>query len=117
MPSRNDHRNDTRPCCAVCGARFIAAGRRRWCSNVCRQKAWRQRHPSETSPDTEPPAAAPARRDNTVYECPHCETRYLGVQRCADSATFCRRVGRGGTCPDCDEPVAIADLNAQAVTA
>jgi hypothetical protein len=114
MPSRNDHRNDNSRC-PVCGARFVAVGRRRWCSDACRQKAWRQRHPSDPSPGTEL-ATTPARRDTTVYQCPACDTRYLGVQRCDDCGTFCRRVGRGGTCPHCDEPVAITDLITETVT-
>jgi hypothetical protein len=116
MPSRNDRRNDTGRSCAVCGARFVAIGRRHWCSGACRQKAWRRRHPTQASPATELAAAAPASRDNTVYECPDCETRYLGVQRCDDCGTFCRRIGRGAPCPHCDEPVAIADLITEAVT-
>lgn len=45
-----------------------------------------------------------------VYECPECEVRYLDEQRCAECNTFCRRIGVGGHCPHCDEPVAIADL-------
>ena len=57
-------------------------------------------------------AGAPerAKRDATVYECPTCETRYLANQYCSDRRTFCRRVGCGGGCPHCDEPVAINDL-------
>jgi hypothetical protein len=39
-----------------------------------------------------------------------CETRYLGQQRCPDCGIFCRRVGHGGLCPHCDEPVALQDL-------
>ena len=46
-------------------------------------------------------------RPATVYECPSCETRYLGEQRCPDCGIFCRRVGPGGPCPHCDEPVAL----------
>ena len=45
-----------------------------------------------------------------VYECPQCETRYLGTQRCEDCNTWCRRLGPGGTCPHCDELVAHTDL-------
>ena len=51
--------------------------------------------------------ASPAR---TVYECPDCAARYLGQQRCADCNTFCRRIGAGGFCPHCDEPVALDEL-------
>jgi hypothetical protein len=54
------------------------------------------------------PARAP--RAATVYECPSCQARYLGAQRCDDCQLFCRRVGPGGLCPHCDEPVAVGDL-------
>jgi hypothetical protein len=38
------------------------------------------------------------------------KARYLGEQYCSDCRSFCRRIGPGGTCPHCDEPVAINDL-------
>jgi predicted amidophosphoribosyltransferase len=107
MPRRNDSRNDT-AACPACGQAFTPAGRRRWCSDACRQAAWRRRHPA--APAAGPlPAAQPA-RDHTIYQCPGCDQRYLGQQRCDDCGTFCRRIGPGGPCPHCDEPVAISDL-------
>jgi len=36
----------------------------------------------------------------------------IGQQRSDDCGTFCVRIGPGGTCPHCDEPVAIDDLTA-----
>ena len=45
-----------------------------------------------------------------VYGCPICEQRYLGERRCPDCNRFCRKLGLGGTCPHCDEPVLIAEL-------
>jgi hypothetical protein len=45
-----------------------------------------------------------------VYEGPVCGARFLGEQRCPDCNVFCRRLGPGGPCPHCDEPVALADL-------
>ena len=45
-----------------------------------------------------------------IYECPECETRYLGERRCPDCQLFTRRAGTGGYCPHCDEPVTIPDL-------
>ena len=51
-----------------------------------------------------------SRRDGTIYQCPACETCYLGNQRCDECGVFCRRVGSGGLCPHCSEPVAVADL-------
>ena len=56
-----------------------------------------------------PDPAQPAKID-TVYECPHCQTRYLGDQRCQDCNTWCRRLGPGGPCPHCDDLVAVEDL-------
>lgn len=102
FPSHNDGLTIA---CPVCGRGFRPVGRRRFCSDVCRQAAWRQRHPT-------PWPAVPARlpRATIVYECPECSARYLGEQRCADCQRFCRRVGPGGLCPHCDEPVAVTDL-------
>ena len=92
--------------CAACGRSFPLRGRRRFCSDACRQTAWRRRHPP--APDLVVPPRSP--RATTVYECSACETRYLGEQRCPECQLFCRRVGPGGACPHCDEPVAITDL-------
>jgi hypothetical protein len=88
--------------CPVCGTAFEPEGRRRFCSTPCRQSAWRRRR----SAPVEPVVA----RSDTVYLCPSCEARYLGEQRCEECNTWCRRVGPGGLCPCCDEPVALADL-------
>jgi len=56
-----------------------------------------------------PRPVLPAKAD-TVYECPECEARYLGAQRCEDCNRWCRRLGPGGPCPHCDELVTVADL-------
>ena len=86
--------------CPVCAQDFPPSGRRRFCSNACKQQAWRQRH---TTPATPPPAVV-------VYECAACDTRYLAQRRCPDCNLFTRRIGPGGPCPHCDEPVAHQDL-------
>lgn len=88
--------------CISCGATFAASGRRRYCCDACRQAAWRQRQLI--------PPTAPARRAEVVYQCPDCDTRYLGEQRCPDCNRFCRRLGPGAPCPHCDEPVTVNDL-------
>ncbi len=111
MPSRNDSRNDTGAACPACGQPFTPAGRRRWCSDACRQAGWRRRHPVPGPLPAGLPPPPPA-RERTVYECPACQARYLGRQRCDDCGTFCRRVGPGGPCPHCDEAVAVSDLTA-----
>ncbi len=100
MPSRNGYVTAT---CVVCGDPLPAGRPRTSCSDACRQKAWRLRHQPEVKlPDR--PATEP-RRLHTVYQCPTCETRQLGVQRCEDCRTFMVRRGTGGTCPGCDEPI------------
>ena len=102
-PSRNESET-TR--CARCGAPFEPVGRQRFCDAACRQAAWRRRHAALA----EPPIPTRAPRLATVYVCTECETRYLGEQRCPECQRFCKRVGPGGPCPHCDEPVAVADL-------
>ena len=101
-PLRNDGR--TLPC-VVCGRPFPRAGRRVFCSGACRRTAWRRRQPTSF------PVVAPHRsRQHTVYQCPECDNRYLGEQYCSDCGRFCQRIGVGGLCPACDEPVAVTDL-------
>ena len=91
--------------CMVCGRAFPRSGRRLFCSGTCRQTAWRRRHPT-------PLPSVPLRtlRHRTVYQCQECDNRYLGEQYCSECGRFCRRVGVGGLCPACDEPVAVSDL-------
>lgn len=101
-PWRNDAGTIT---CPVCERGFEPRGRQRVCSSACRQALWRQRH---RPPAPIVPARAPV--VETVYECPMCATRLLGEQRCPDCRVFCRRIGPGGPCPHCDEPVALIDL-------
>lgn len=118
-PSRNDGVTMTLSVCPICGTAFSPTGRRRFCSDACRQAAWRNRrrlaaraetcshHSAQT---TLPPLSKGDPRSGIVYECPSCGVRYLGQQRCPDCQLFCRRIGPGGRCPHCDEPVAISDL-------
>ena len=94
--------------CPICQRAFHPVGRRRFCSDACRQAAWRARQPDKLVAAILLPPRTP--RPATVYECPACETRSLGDQRCQDCNTFARRVGPGGLCPHCDEPVAVSDL-------
>jgi hypothetical protein len=99
--------------CPICQRPFTASGRRMYCSDACKAAAYRRRR------DNHPPAAIAAprpRRPVTVYQCDTCGTRTLGSQRCDDCHTFMRRVGIGGCCPHCDEPVAIHELLDQEVT-
>lgn len=97
--------------CPVCGRPLPPGSPRRWCSAACRQAAYRRRHYAVSAILPRPPVPpARSRREGTVYACPACDARYLGSQRCPECQVFCRRVGPGGRCPHCDEPVAVADL-------
>lgn len=91
--------------CPTCG-RPLAPGRRRYCADACRQAAYRRRLAAASAPA--PAARAP--KAETIYQCPSCEERYVGEQRCEDCNVFCRRLGVGGCCPHCDRPVAVRDL-------
>lgn len=105
LPSRDDR--VTIPC-PVCTRAFVPIGRQRVCSAACRQALYRRRRGAGPPVPVLPPRRS--RRDGTVYACPACDARYLGQQRCDACGVFCRRVGAGGECPHCGEPVAVADL-------
>jgi predicted RNA-binding Zn-ribbon protein involved in translation (DUF1610 family) len=44
-----------------------------------------------------------------IYECPGCGERQT-TRRCEDCNLFTRRLGPGGECPNCGEPVLIEEL-------
>jgi hypothetical protein len=105
-PSRNE--SVTTRHCPVCGTGFQPSGRRRHCSDACRQAAWRRRHQPAEPKVPLPPKGN--KRSVTVYECDNCGNRALGEQYCPECMTFMKAVGIGGTCPHCDEPVTVTDL-------
>ena len=92
--------------CGLCGEVLPAGRTRSWCSASCRQAAWRRRQAA--------PRPALAAKVDTVYECPDCETRYLGEQRCPECNRWCRKLGAGAPCPHCEEFVAVSDLVTEA---
>ena len=93
--------------CPACGQEFTRAGRRIWCSDACKQAAFRRRHPPAPAPKLPP---ARHTRDQTIYECGQCGQRQAGRQWCDECSRPCRKIGPGGDCPSCGEPVALADL-------
>jgi hypothetical protein len=115
----------TSPTCPVCAAP-LPSTRARYCSatcRTCRQRAFRLRHPGTPSATARAATRASdlaalsrdlqrqrARVAHTVYECPPCETRFVGERRCPACHVFCRALGLGGHCPDCDQPILLADL-------
>lgn len=110
MGAERTSRNDgvTMRSCPVCHEGFEPQGRARYCSDRCRQAAFRRRHQAEVPEVPLPPKGN--KRALTVYECDACGERALGDQYCADCARFMRAVGRGGACPHRDGAVAIRDL-------
>ncbi|HUY63313.1 MAG TPA: hypothetical protein VMV14_02195 [Acidimicrobiales bacterium] len=101
--------------CPVCQRSFTPVGRQKFCTDACRAAAYRRRRDANrpttlTVPNTQP------RRPITVYECDNCGNRALGQQRCPDCSTFMRKIGLGGECPSCGDPVAVTELLAQEVT-
>lgn len=108
--------------CPVCAAP-LPSTRARYCSAACRQRVFRLRHPSGTDGAamraTDLTDLAALRHElqrhrilvaHTVYECPRCEARFVGERRCPECHVFCRALGLGGHCPDCDQPILLADL-------
>jgi len=104
-PSRDDTATRT---CPVCAGPFTATGRQTYCSSPCRKTAFRRRHQQPLTAITIP--AARPRREYTIYQCPNCEDRLFGEQRCPTCGVFARRVDIGGPCPHCDQPVTLQDL-------
>jgi hypothetical protein len=111
-PSRHDAVTMT---CPVCHHTFVPTGRRKFCTDACRAAAYRRRRDAAATAVVVPNARP--RRPITVYECDNCGARAVGEQRCADCATFMTKVGIGGNCPCCDEPVAVNELVGQEVIA
>jgi len=103
-PSRNVSVTDS---CSICGGPLPMGRPRKTCSDGCRQALWRQRHQS-TVKDHELPVTRPSKA-RTVYECPACDLRLLGEQRC-ECGSFMAKVGLGGLCPCCGEPVTVEEL-------
>jgi hypothetical protein len=95
--------------CLACGGPLPAGRPRRTCSDRCRQTVFRRRHQLPATAAVVP--AQRSRKQGTVYECPECEERQVGVQRC-ECAAFMRRLGPGGCSPCCGEVITVEELMA-----
>jgi len=95
--------------CQHCRAAFPAGGPRRYCSNRCRQAAYRRRGQVSPTPPPTPPAGR-SRTEVGVYECPGCGERMAGQRRCPDCQLFARRIGDGGCCTSCGEVLTTDEL-------
>lgn len=90
----------TAPGCLVCRAN-LPSRRARYCSDACRQRAYRLRQIDLTGTDTASMVAELQRRTelfaHRLFECPDC-------------IRFRRLLGVGGACPACEQPILLAEL-------
>jgi hypothetical protein len=118
-PVRDDTRDDgsapplaTQRCVLCPNPR--RSGRGRFCSDACKQRAFRLRHTALPNLEEGLLRTALRRRAtliaHTVYECTACDVRYLGERRCSECNHFCRALGLGGACQDCEQPILLSDL-------
>ena len=105
IPPSNGSVTDT---CCVCGGPLPPGRPRSTCSDACRQAKWRRHHQVLVVP--QPPPPNQPRKPVTVYECPECGTRQLGIQLCDACHSFMRRLGYGGLTPCCGEPATFEEL-------
>jgi hypothetical protein len=118
-PMRNASRNGSelpsprQADCSICSTPLPSA-RARFCSAACRQRAFRLRQADRSLPEDGRLREALRRQRRlvaqTVYACPSCDERFLGLRRCPDCHLFTRALGLGGSCPECDQVILLADL-------
>lgn len=102
-------RDDDVTTCPACGQPLPSRrGRQRYCSPACRQAAYRRRQQPAVPAGALPPARP--RGASGIYECDDCGNRYAGTQWCDDCTRPCRRIGTGGSCPECDAAITIDEL-------
>jgi hypothetical protein len=98
--------------CLVCG-KDTPSARAKYCGRAHQQRSYRLRHHTPT-PDLTLVRKALQRRKalvaHTIYECGGCGERFVGERRCDECNRFCRAVGWGGLCPECDTIVLLDDL-------
>lgn len=99
--------------CRVCG-RPLTDPRAKFCSPAHKQLAYRIRRrkpPASTEADLRRQLQRQRRLTaHTIYECPNCQERFVGERRCQSCRLFCRSIGLGAHCPECDQPILLSDL-------
>ncbi len=89
-----------------------------YCTRACQQRSYRLRHHRPTLEVTSVRQALQRRTAlvaHTIYECGGCGERFVGERRCDTCNWFCRAVGIGGSCPECDTIVLLGDLLGEGV--
>jgi len=99
--------------CPVCGG-TPPSSRSVYCKTACKQLAYRLRHQRLASVDPVVLRNQLQRQRllvaHTVYECARCDERYLGERRCSSCQLYCRALGLGGQCEDCDHIMLLTEL-------
>ena len=102
--------------CPVCGG-TPPSSRSVYGKPACKQLAYRLRHQPLAPLDPVVLRKQLQRQRllvaHTVYECSSCGERFLGERRCPDCHLYGRSVGLGGSCPDCETIILLADLLGQ----
>jgi hypothetical protein len=97
----------------VCATPLLST-RAHYCSDACKQRAYRLRHHGAAVVDLAPLRRLLQRQRalvaHTIYACPSCDGRVVGERRCPDCQLFCRQLGFGGRCPDCETPILLTEL-------
>jgi hypothetical protein len=102
--------------CPACQHPFSPVGLQRFCCEACRVAVYRRVRETTAAAPVVALRHAP-RQPLTVYACDRCGARALDEQRCGECRDPMRRVGLGGFCPCCAEPVAVEELLGQEVIA
>jgi len=101
------------PVCAVCGA-GLPSTRATYCSVACKQLAFRRRHQRPVSSEVaivqQQLEHQRQRVAHTIYECPRCLERYVGERRCSECQLYCKALGLGGQCEECDHIMLLTEL-------
>lgn len=100
--------------CLMC-TRPPASARARYCSPACRQRSFRLLRRSVANAIDDRRLRTELRQRgalvaHTVYECSNCGERRVGERRCPDCNLYCRALGVGGHCAECEQPILLAEL-------
>jgi len=105
--------------CLLCGE-DVPSTRAKYCTRACQQRSYRLRHQLPMVEVTGVRKALQRRKAlvaHTIYECGQCGERFVGERRCQSCNVFCRALGLGGVCQECDTPILLDDLLGEGVLA
>lgn len=108
-------RDEVTTTCPGCQHPFSPVGLQPFCCEACRVAVYRRGRETTVGPVVA--LRHVPRQPLAVYACDRCGTRALAEQRCEECRNPMRRVGLGGFCPCCTEPVAVEELLGQEVIA